>query len=71
MAELSHYFGLQYGTISPIISGKSHKSLASDLTPHCLRNHTCKSMEELMERVEHFMDTASPFPDNGYGIKLV
>jgi len=23
--ELSHYFGLHYGTISRIISGKSHK----------------------------------------------
>ncbi len=27
MAELSRYFGLHYGTISRIISGKSHKSL--------------------------------------------
>ena len=31
------------------------------------RNHSCKSMEELMERVEHFMDTASPFPGNRHG----
>lgn len=33
------------------------------------RNHSCKSMDELMERVEHFMDTASPFPGSGHGIK--
>ena len=34
------------------------------------RNYSCKSMEELMERVEHFMDTASPhhrFPAAGTG----
>ena len=35
------------------------------------RNHSCKSMEELMERVEHFMDTASPFPGSRHGIKRV
>ncbi len=35
------------------------------------RNHSCSSMEELMERVEHFMDTASPFPGSGHGIKRV
>jgi len=35
------------------------------------RNHNCKSMEELMERVEHFMDTASPFPGSGHGTKRV
>jgi len=28
-------------------------------------------MEELMERVEHFMDTASPFPGSGHGTKRV
>lgn len=35
------------------------------------RNHSCKSMEELIEQVEHFMDTTSPFPGNGHGIKRV
>ena len=35
------------------------------------RNHSCKSMNELMERVEHFMDTASPFPGSRHGIKRV
>jgi len=35
------------------------------------RNHSCKSMDELMELVEHFMDTASPFPSSGHGIKRV
>jgi len=42
-------------------------------SPHetVTRNHSCKSMEELMERVEHFMDTASPFPGSGHGIKRV
>ena len=35
------------------------------------RNHSCKSMEELMERVERFMDTASPFPGSGHSIKRV
>jgi transposase len=35
------------------------------------RNHTCRSMDELLERVEHFMDTVSPFPGGGHGSKRV
>lgn len=35
------------------------------------RNHTCWSMDELLERVEHFMDTVSPFPGGGLGNKRV
>lgn len=31
------------------------------------RNHQCRSIWSLLQRVRHFMDTVSPFPGSGYG----
>lgn len=35
------------------------------------RNHRCKTMWQLLGRVRHFMDTVSPFPGSGHGIRKV
>ena len=32
------------------------------------RNHQCKTIRKLMERVKYFMDHASPFPGGGHGL---
>lgn len=31
------------------------------------RNHQCRNIWSLLQRVKHFMDTVSPFPGSGYG----
>jgi len=31
------------------------------------RNHSCRQMRDLLEKVWHFMKTVSPFPGSGYG----
>lgn len=33
------------------------------------RNHQCKHMWDLLRKVKHFMDNASPFPGGGHGLK--
>ena len=33
------------------------------------RNHQCKNMDELLEQVYYFMDTAAPFPGGRHGLK--
>ena len=35
------------------------------------RNHCCKTMDDLLEQVEHFMDNAAPFPGGGHGLQQV
>jgi transposase len=35
------------------------------------RNHRCKTMDELLEQVDHFMETAAPFPGGKHGLKTV
>jgi transposase len=35
------------------------------------RNHQCKTMWQLLGRVRHFMDRASPFPGGGHGVLKV
>ncbi len=35
------------------------------------RNHQCKNIWKLMERVKYFMDHASPFPGGGHGLMKV
>jgi transposase len=35
------------------------------------RNHQCKNMDDLLEQVYHFMDTAAPFPGGKHGLKRV
>lgn len=35
------------------------------------RNHKCKEMWELLQRVRRFMETASPFPGNSHGMAKV
>lgn len=35
------------------------------------RNHCCKTMDDLLEQVEHFMDNAAPFPGGGRGLQRV
>ena len=35
------------------------------------RNHRCKKMEELLEQVDHFMETVAPFPGGKHGLKTV
>jgi transposase len=35
------------------------------------RNHCCKTMDDLLEQVEHFMDNAAPFPGGGHGLQRV
>ncbi|WP_123420594.1 IS630 family transposase, partial [Gallaecimonas pentaromativorans] len=35
------------------------------------RNHRCKTMWQLLGRVRHFMETVSPFPGSGHGIRKV
>jgi transposase len=35
------------------------------------RNHQCKNMDDLLEQVYYFMDTAAPFPGGKHGLKRV
>ncbi|MEI7188003.1 IS630 family transposase, partial [Dickeya dianthicola] len=35
------------------------------------RNHQCCSMWQLLEKVRHFMASASPFPGNKHGLAKV
>ncbi|MCI4236928.1 IS630 family transposase [Dickeya dianthicola] len=35
------------------------------------RNHQCRSMRQLLEKVRHFMASASPFPGNKHGLAKV
>lgn len=35
------------------------------------RNHQCRNMWSLMQKVRTFLDTASPFPGNGYGTAML
>nr|BAO27540.1 transposase [Klebsiella sp. Mich. 61]BAT23343.1 transposase [Klebsiella sp. Mich. 61] len=35
------------------------------------RNHQCRSMWQLLEKVRHFMETASPFPGGKHGLAKV
>ena len=35
------------------------------------RNHQCKNMDDLLEQVYHFMDTAAPFLGGKHGLKQV
>ena len=35
------------------------------------RNHKCNEMWQLLQRVRRFMETASPFPGNEYGLATV
>jgi transposase len=35
------------------------------------RNHRCKTMDELLEQVDHFMETASPFSGGKHRLKTV
>ena len=35
------------------------------------RNHQCKNMDDLLEQVYYFMDTAAPFPGGKHGLKQV
>ncbi|KLW11696.1 hypothetical protein SK47_04385 [Enterobacter sp. BWH52] len=35
------------------------------------RNHQCRSMWQLLKKVRHFMETASPFPGGGHGLAKV
>ncbi|EIW8473982.1 IS630 family transposase, partial [Klebsiella pneumoniae] len=35
------------------------------------RNHQCQYMWQLLERVNQFMNAASPFPGNQYGLAKV
>ena len=35
------------------------------------RNHCCKTMDDLLEQVEYFMDNAAPFPGGGHGLQQV
>lgn len=35
------------------------------------RNHRCRSMWQLLKKVRHFMDTASPFPGGKHGLAKV
>ncbi|MCR9639088.1 transposase, partial [Vibrio alginolyticus] len=35
------------------------------------RNHQCKNMDDLLELVYYFMDTAAPFPGSKHGLKRV
>jgi hypothetical protein len=46
------------------------------LCPPCLHetnthNHCCKTMDDLPEQAEHFMDNAAPFPNGGHGLQRV
>jgi hypothetical protein len=34
-------------------------------------NHCCKTIDDLLEQVEHFMDKAAPFPGGGDGLDRV
>jgi transposase len=35
------------------------------------RNHRCKTMDELLAQVDHFMETAAPFPGGKHRLKTV
>jgi len=35
------------------------------------RNHQCRSMWQLLKKIRHFMETASPFPGRKHGLAKV